>query len=153
MQEEVERLTCNLARSSSKAVNLRQLLHRCITNTLARIMIGQRVFNDDNNSCDPKADEFKSMVVELMALLGVFNIGDFIPPLDWLDLQGVKARTKRLFSRFDAFLTTILDEYKISNHNKHQDLLSALLSLKETPHEGHKLVESEIKALLGVSKH
>ena len=25
-------------------------------------MIGRRIFNDDSSGCDPKADEFKSMV-------------------------------------------------------------------------------------------
>ena len=62
MQEEVERLACNLTRSNSKAVNLRQLLNVCITNIMARITIGRRIFNDDSCNCDPRADEFKSMV-------------------------------------------------------------------------------------------
>ncbi|RDX90826.1 Flavonoid 3'-monooxygenase, partial [Mucuna pruriens] len=112
-------------------------------------MIGQRVFNDDSSSYDPKVDEFKSMVIELMVLAGVFNIGDFIPALDWLDLQGVKARAKKLLKRCDAFLTTVIEEHKISKNEKHQDLyLSTLLSLKETPLEGFKLTEPEIKAIL-----
>ena len=150
MQEEVERLACNLTRSNSKAVNLRQLLNVCITNIMARITIGRRIFNDDSCNCDPRADEFKSMVEEHMALLGVFNIGDFIPPLDWLDLQGLKTKTKKLHKRFDILLSSILEEHKISKNAKHQDLLSVLLSLKETPQEGHELVEEEIKSILGV---
>ncbi|KAH1132411.1 hypothetical protein GYH30_011331 [Glycine max] len=148
-QEEVERLACNLTRSNSKAVNLRQLLNVCITNIMARITIGRRIFNDDSCNCDPRADEFKSMVEEHMALLGVFNIGDFIPPLDWLDLQGLKTKTKKLHKRFDILLSSILEEHKISKNAKHQDLLSVLLSLKETPQEGHELVEEEIKSILG----
>ncbi|RDX61345.1 Flavonoid 3'-monooxygenase, partial [Mucuna pruriens] len=147
--EEAESLTCKLARLDSKTVNLRQLLNVCTTNTLTRIMIGRRVFNDDNNSYDPRADEFKSMVVELMVLLGIFNIGDFIPALDWLYIQGVKTKTKKLHKRFDAFLTTILEEHKIVKNEKGQDLLSSLLSLIDTPQEGYKLVEPEIKAILG----
>lgn len=150
MQEEVARLTCKLARSSSKAVNLRQLLNVCTTNALTRIMIGRRIFNDDSSGCDPKADEFKSMVGELMTLFGVFNIGDFIPALDWLDLQGVKAKTKKLHKKVDAFLTTILEEHKSFENDKHQGLLSALLSLTKDPQEGHTIVEPEIKAILAV---
>ncbi|TKY55038.1 Flavonoid 3'-monooxygenase [Spatholobus suberectus] len=147
-QEEVKRLTCNLANSSSKVVNLGQLVNVCTTNALARVMIGRRVFNDGNSDCDPRADEFKSMVVETMVLLGLFNVGDFIPGLDWLDLQGVKVKAKKLRKRTDAFLTNILEEHKISKNEEHQDLLSALLSLKETPQEGHKLTEPDIKAIL-----
>ncbi|XP_061358396.1 flavonoid 3'-monooxygenase-like [Gastrolobium bilobum] len=149
-QEEVARLTRNLANSGSKAVNLGQLLNVCTTNALGRVMIGRRVFNDGNGGCDPRADEFKAMVVELMVLAGVFNIGDFIPSLEWLDLQGVQAKMKKLHKRFDAFLTSIIEENKSSSKSeKHKDLLSTLLSLKEIPDDdGNKLTDTEIKALL-----
>jgi len=70
MQEEVERLANNLGRSCSKSVNLRQFLNVCTTNILARTMIGRRLFNDNISSFDPMADEFKSMMLELMVLLG-----------------------------------------------------------------------------------
>ncbi|RDX86084.1 Flavonoid 3'-monooxygenase, partial [Mucuna pruriens] len=148
-EDEVERLMNNLASSDSKAVKLGQLVNICTTNAMSRVMIGQRVFNDDSSSYDSSANEFKLMVAELMVLLGVFNIGDFIPALDWLDFQGVKARAKKLLKRTDAFLTTILEEYKISKKEKQKNLyLSTLLSLKETSQEGYKLTEEEIKSIL-----
>ncbi|KAG5019912.1 hypothetical protein JHK87_015767 [Glycine soja] len=80
--EEIARLTHNLASSHSRGVNLGQLSNVCTTNALARMMIGLRVFNDGSGGCDPRADEFKAMVVEVMVLAGVFNIGDFIPSLE-----------------------------------------------------------------------
>jgi flavonoid 3'-monooxygenase len=152
-QEEVARLTSNLASnySNTTAVNLGQLLNVCTTNALSRVMLGRRVFNDGNGGCDPKADEFKAMVVEMMVLGGVFNIGDFIPSLEWLDLQGVQAKMKKLHKRFDAFLTNIVEEHETLNSKseKHKDLLSTLLSLKdETDDDGNKLTDIEIKALL-----
>ncbi|KAL2319830.1 hypothetical protein Fmac_028799 [Flemingia macrophylla] len=145
-QEEVKRLIRNLARSESKTVKLGQLLNICTTNTLSRMMIGRRVFNDDD-SCDPRADEFKSIVVELMVLVGTYNIGDFIPLFDWLDLQGVKAKTRYLHKRLDAFLTTILEEHKISKIEQHQNFVSALLSHKDTNQEGDEFLDDEIKAI------
>ncbi|KAK7292173.1 hypothetical protein RIF29_07926 [Crotalaria pallida] len=149
-QEEAARLISNIARSGSKAaVNLGQLLNLCTTNALARVMIGRRVFNDGNGGFDPKADEFKAMVVELMVLAGVFNISDFIPALEWMDLQGVAGKMKKLHKKFDAFLTNIIEEHKDSKSEKHQDLLSALLALKDAPGEdADKLNDIEIKALL-----
>ena len=85
-----------------------------------------------------------------MVLAGVFNIGDFVPALEWLDLQGVQAKMKKLHKRFDAFLTTIIEEHKANTGSQHhQDLLSTLLSLKEDADgEGNKLTDTEIKALL-----
>lgn len=119
-------------------------------------MLGKRVFNYETatGAGDPKADEFKDMVVELMTLAGVFNIGDFIPALECLDLQGVAKKMKKLHTRFDSFLNQILEEHKISaspgraEKQNHVDLLNTLLSLKDVDSEGGKLNDTEIKALL-----
>lgn len=124
-------------------------------------MIGRRVFGDvsSGGGVDPKADEFKSMVLELMVLAGVFNLGDFIPALDWLDLQGVAAKMKKLHASFDVFLNTILEEHRNGSrvgvggggvNNENSDLLSTLLSLRDNAdvEEGGRLSDTEIKALL-----
>ncbi|KAF8037417.1 hypothetical protein BT93_B0348 [Corymbia citriodora subsp. variegata] len=151
-QEEVAILTSALARVGSAPANLAQLLNVCTVNALGRVMLGKRVFGDGSGGGDAKADEFKSMVVEVMVLAGVFNIGDFVPALEWLDLQGVAAKMKRLHKRFDAFLTAIVEEHKASMGkagNKHNDLLSTLISLQDVAdEEGGKLTDTEIKALL-----
>ncbi|KAK4252510.1 hypothetical protein QN277_014502 [Acacia crassicarpa] len=148
-QEEARRLVTNLANVGSSAVNLGQLVNICVTNALARAMLGRRVFNDISGGSDPKAEEFKSMVMEMMELGGVFNISDFIPALEWLDIQGVHAKMKKLHKRFDSFLTNIVEEHKVSKNHNHRDLLTTLLSLKEVQNdEGATLTNVEIKALL-----
>ncbi|KAJ8773149.1 hypothetical protein K2173_028326 [Erythroxylum novogranatense] len=151
-QGEVAILTRALATAGPSPVNLGQLLNVCTTNALSRVMMGRRVFGDGSGSADPKADEFKSMVVELMALAGVFNIGDFIPSLEWLDLQGVAAKMKKLHKKFDTFLGNIVEEHKINGGaagGNHTDLLSTLISLKDVADDdGGKLTDTEIKALL-----
>ncbi|CBI15131.3 unnamed protein product, partial [Vitis vinifera] len=151
-QEEVLALMRALARAGQTPVKLGQLLNVCTTNALGRVMLGRRVFGDGSGGEDPKADEFKEMVVELMVLAGVFNIGDFVPALEWLDLQGVASKMKKLHARFDAFLGAIVEEHKISGSagsERHVDLLSTLISLKDNADgEGGKLTDVEIKALL-----
>ncbi|GKV35533.1 hypothetical protein SLEP1_g43789 [Rubroshorea leprosula] len=151
-EEEIKVLVRALADAGTKPVNLAQLLNVCTVNALGRVMLGQRVFGDGTGGADPKADEFKSMVVELMVLAGEMNIGDFIPALEWLDLQGVVAKMKKLHKRFDAFLTTILEEHKVKVRHgggQHTDLLSTLISLQEEADgDGGKLTDTEIKALL-----
>ncbi|KAL3513070.1 hypothetical protein ACH5RR_025787 [Cinchona calisaya] len=152
-QGEVGILTRALASAGQAPVNLGQLLNVCATNALGRVMLGRRVFGDGSGGGDPKADEFKSMVVEMMVLAGAFNLGDFIPVLDLLDLQGIAAKMKKLHARFDAFLNSILDEHKMINgrggDKEHVDLLSTLLALKDNVDgEGGTLTDTEIKALL-----
>ncbi|MCL7035865.1 hypothetical protein MKW94_027661 [Papaver nudicaule] len=158
-QEEVAVLTKALAQSSKNSkgtpVKLGDLLSVCITNALARVLLGRRVCGDGEGYADKKSQEFKEMVAEIMVLSGVFNIGDFIPSLEWLELQGVASKMKNLHKRFDAFLTKIIDDHKIiaaSNGSKHSDLLSKLIGLKEDGDgEEWKLTDTDIKALLLVS--
>ncbi|GFP87441.1 flavonoid 3' 5'-hydroxylase [Phtheirospermum japonicum] len=101
-------------------VSLGQMLSVCATNALARVTLGKRVVGHGCGGGDEKAEEFKAMVVELMVLSGVFNIGDFIPALDGLDLQGVVAKMKRLHTRFDAFLSALLEERKIDGSSQQE---------------------------------
>ncbi|KAJ8451474.1 hypothetical protein Cgig2_017865 [Carnegiea gigantea] len=153
-QEEVSILTRALANTGTKAVQLGQLLNVCTTNALSRVMLGRRVFGDGTGKSEPKAEEFKNMVVELMVLAGVFNIGDFVPALEWLDLQGVAAKMKKLHKRFDELFGAILEEHKANIANGSEghrggDLLNTLISLKDNcDGEGGKLSDTEIKALL-----
>lgn len=62
-----------------------------------QVMIGRGVFVD-LPSCGNRKDagEFKEMVMELMVLIKIFNMGDFVPMLEPLDLQGVAKNMKRL---------------------------------------------------------
>lgn len=154
-EEEVGILAGALANSGEVPVKLGQLLNICTTNALGRVMLGRRVFGDGSGRPDFAADEFKSMVEEMMVLAGVFNLGDFIPGLDWLDLQGVARRMMKLHSRFDALFSTILTERRNGNTRRLQgfsDFLNTLLSLKEKDvDEGEgcgSLTDTEIKALL-----
>ncbi|KAE9467189.1 hypothetical protein C3L33_00906, partial [Rhododendron williamsianum] len=92
-------------------------------------MLGRRVFSDG----DAKADEFKSMVVELMVLSGVFNIGDFVPSI---------ARVAR--SIYKGILSEILEEHKVGGGaQNHTNLLRTLISVKEDADgEGGKLTDT-----------
>ncbi|KAF2307136.1 hypothetical protein GH714_025034 [Hevea brasiliensis] len=150
--EEVAALTRALARASpTEAVNLGQLLNVCTTNTIGRVMLGRKVVGDGSGGRDQKAVDFQSMVRELMVLSGVFNISDFVPALEWLDLQGVAAKMKKLHRRFDAFLTEIVEDHKINGFNgaEMHNMLSTLISLKEEgDSDGLKPTDTEIKALL-----
>ncbi|KAK6920984.1 Cytochrome P450 [Dillenia turbinata] len=148
--EETSILTRALANAGKSTVNLGQLLSVCTTNALGRVILGRRVFGDGTGGGDPKADEFRQMVVEQMVLAGLFNVGDFVPALDWLDFQGVASKMKKLHARFDSFLNEIVDDHKMkASDAKHMDLLSTLLAQKDNiDGEGGKLSDIEIKALL-----
>ncbi|CAN1795865.1 Flavonoid 3'-monooxygenase [Linum perenne] len=129
-QVSYERFCYFYSRGFSNAMEICWLLR---ANALGKVLVGKRVFGDITGGADPKADEFKSMVVELMVLAGVFNIGDFVPALEWLDLQGVASKMKKLHLRFDSFLSQLLEEHGKTAHDVssrgHVDFLSTLIGL------------------------
>ncbi|KAL5665778.1 hypothetical protein ACJX0J_025886, partial [Zea mays] len=148
---EVALMVRELARQGERgraAVALGQVANVCATNTLARATVGRRVFAVDGGE---GAREFKEMVVELMQLAGVFNVGDFVPALAWLDPQGVVGRMKRLHRRYDDMMNGIIRERKAAEEGK--DLLSVLLARMREQQplaEGDdtRFNETDIKALL-----
>jgi hypothetical protein len=148
---EVALMVRELARHQHAPVVLGQVANVCATNTLARATVGRRVFAVDGGE---EAREFKDMVVELMQLAGVFNVGDFVPALAWLDPQGVVGKMKRLHRRYDDMMNGIIRERKAAGEGK--DLLSVLLaSMREqqplADGEDSRINETHIKALLLVS--
>ncbi|WVZ72640.1 hypothetical protein U9M48_021065 [Paspalum notatum var. saurae] len=136
---------------SEAAVALGQVANVCATNTLARATVGRRVFAVDGGE---GAREFKEMVVELMQLAGVFNVGDFVPALAWLDPQGVVAKMKRLHRRYDGMMDGIIREVnKAADAHGNKDLLSVLLARMREQQpladgEDGTINETDIKALL-----
>lgn len=76
------------------AVNLGQVTYVCAMDALSRATVGWKIFGEGK-----EASEFKAMVVELMQLAGVFNVGDFVKGLAWMDPQGVVGKMKKLHKR------------------------------------------------------
>ncbi|TKY46660.1 Flavonoid 3',5'-hydroxylase 1 [Spatholobus suberectus] len=125
-------------------VEVGDLLSCAITNMVSQVVLSHRIFSNKGS----ESKEFKDMVVELMTISGV-NIGDFIPCIAWMDLQGVVGRMKRLHKRFDEFLTKIIEEHVESSHKRKgkPDFLDIVMTNGENPSED-KLSLSNIKALL-----
>lgn len=52
-------------------------------------------------------DELERLSEELLCLNGTFNIGDWIPWLDFLDLQGIVRKLKAVKAKLDRFHSMI----------------------------------------------
>uniref|UniRef100_A0A0K8TU13 Cytochrome P450 CYP75B95 n=1 Tax=Picea glauca TaxID=3330 RepID=A0A0K8TU13_PICGL len=130
-----------------KAVNLGDLLNICTANVLGQIMLSRRVFDSQGST----AGEFRGMVVEQMELAGKFIIGDLVPSLAWMDLQGLRSKMKNLHNRFDEFLSRMIKEHETASCTigGRADFLSVLWALRnDVDGEGGKLTDTDIKALL-----
>nr|BAK64099.1 flavonoid 3',5'-hydroxylase [Eustoma grandiflorum] len=122
-----------------------EMLTYAMANMLGQVMLSKRVFGSQGS----ESNEFKDMVVELMTVAGYFNIGDFIPSIAWMDLQGIQGGMKRLHKKFDALLTRLLEEHTASAHERKgsPDFLDFVVANRDNS-EGERLHTVNIKALL-----
>ncbi|XP_054790648.1 flavonoid 3',5'-hydroxylase 2-like [Prosopis cineraria] len=148
--EELDQTVQAMHRSSlvGEPVVVPEMLTYAIGNMLGQVILSRRLFDTKGR----ESNEFKDMVVELMTTGGYFNVGDFIPFLGWLDLQGIERGMKRLHKRFDALLTRMINEHVASNDRRKSkpDFLDAIMAYLGGDHSDadHNFTLTNIKALL-----
>lgn len=159
--EELRSLQLELFKASrGKAViKLKDYLTTVSLNVISRMVLGKRYLDErssENSIVSP--EEFKKMLDELFLLNGVLNIGDSIPWIDFLDLQGYIKRMKLLSKKFDRFLEHVLDEH-ITRRKQRQmeeedysrkDMVDVLLDLADDPNLEVKLERHGVKAFTQV---
>ncbi|KAL0296605.1 UNVERIFIED_CONTAM: Trimethyltridecatetraene synthase [Sesamum radiatum] len=139
---------------SGKPVVLRDHLCRHTLSTISRMVLGSKYFSEsgDDKSSIVKLDELKAMLDEWFLLNGVFNIGDWIPWLSFLDLQGYVKRMKALYKRFDKFHNYVIDDHQTKRAKDKdsitRDVVDVLLQQAEDSDLDFKLTRDHIKGLL-----
>ncbi|KAK8991501.1 hypothetical protein V6N11_062512 [Hibiscus sabdariffa] len=115
--EEVRGFVSRLYELSGKPVLLREQLLYFTLRIMSRMVLGKRHFGlsgdgrlGSNSILTPR--EFQEMIDEVLLLNGVFHIGDWIPWLEFLDLQGYLKRMKALKKKLDRFLDHVFEEHK-----------------------------------------
>eukprot|EP00253_Pinus_taeda_P008505 PITA_08505 len=91
------------------------------------------------------------MVVELMTCAGYFNIGDFIPSVAWMDLQGIQQGMKKLHKKWDALIQRMIEEHQSTAKQRASkpDFLDIVMSQRDNCNgQGGRLSDVHIKALL-----
>ncbi|XP_073009296.1 trimethyltridecatetraene synthase-like [Typha latifolia] len=148
-KEEVRALLTSLFESSGRKVMLKDYLSTVSLNVITRMVLGKKYLDESEGSI-VSPEEFKWMLDELFLLNGVLNIGDSIPWLDFLDLQGYIRRMKKLSIKFDRFLEHVLDEhnerrYKEGEDFVAKDMVDVLLQLADDPNLEIKLKREGVK--------
>ncbi|GMN52983.1 hypothetical protein TIFTF001_022126 [Ficus carica] len=152
--EEMRRFMSRLFALSGKPVALKEKLTRATLSVISRTVLGKKYFSEsETEESIVKLEEFQEMLDELFLLNGVFNIGDWIPWLKFLDLQGYEKRMKALKKRFDRFHDHVLDEHKakrvgVVKDNVAKDMVDLLLELAENPDLEVKLSYDNVKGFI-----
>ncbi|XP_038987443.1 trimethyltridecatetraene synthase-like [Phoenix dactylifera] len=147
--EEVKNLLRDLFNSSGRPVNLSDHLSNASLSIISRMVLGKK-YLDKSESSVVSPVEFKAMLDEFMLLNGVMNIGDSIPWLDFLDLQGYIKRMKKIGKKFDRFLEHVLDEHGERRRREGEkfvtkDMVDVLLLLADDPNLEVKLERRGVK--------
>ena len=77
--------------SSASTFNLTSTVFNVTLNIVGRMVLCKRLFGEPATPevpTPPEVEDFKCFVKSATRLVGLFNIGDYIPALRWLDLQG-----------------------------------------------------------------
>eukprot|EP01018_Ginkgo_biloba_P010277 Gb_28135 [translate_table: standard] len=124
-------------------VNVSKIVSGVATDIICRMAFGRKYSSEafDNRG-------FNEVIREFLYLMGAFDIGDFIPWLAWMDLQGLNRRQKNLHKTLDAFIEKIIEKHVAqSNYDGLQrDFVDVLLANSEDNDTEIKLTRANIKA-------
>nr|GMD33722.1 cytochrome P450 71A1-like [Ipomoea batatas] len=137
------------ASSAQKPILLKDYLSTLSLNVISRMVLGKSYLNESEGAI-VSPNEFKKMLDELFLLNGVLNIGDSIPWIDFLDLQGYIKRMKALSKKFDRFLEHVVDEHNARRVAEGdgfvaKDMVDLLLQLADDPSLEVKLERHGVK--------
>ncbi|GLJ31860.1 hypothetical protein SUGI_0641030 [Cryptomeria japonica] len=152
-EEEVSVMISSIWHESGRGaqcVDLKKSLSSVTRNITCR-MFASRTYSDNELS---GGHGFKQMVEEIFAVAGTFCVGDFVPFLDWLDLQGIRRRMQAVHKIYDGFPEKVIDEHvhrrlgkgdpKEEDHVK--DMVNVMLDMIET--EGQTISRVHIKGII-----
>lgn len=136
-----------------KPVNVQTRVSDTAMNVTTRMVFKRRYFAADAET--PEALEFRELVVGTMHLIGVFNLGDYIPFLKPFDVQGYQARMKDIHSRMDKFLDRCIQQHlerKKQGEIKEseRDFVDVMLALPGEEKGSERLEDCTIKATINV---
>lgn len=92
---------------------------------------------------------FKPVTHELMRFAASFNLGDYIPPIAPLDLQGHTKRMKAIGKVFDDFFEKIIDEHiQFKDENRTKDFVDVMLEFLGSEETEYRIGRDNIKAII-----
>lgn len=131
-------------------VNVGEQLFLTVMNVITGMLWGGTVKGEERAAVGA---EFRQVVGEMTALLGMPNLSDFFPALKRFDVQGVQRKMKVLAKRFDGIFEGIIEQrLKMNEEDKEsgKDFLQVLLQLKDDGDAKTPFTMTHLKALLMV---
>ncbi|OVA20837.1 Cytochrome P450 [Macleaya cordata] len=137
-------------------------------NRFGRVAFGRKYSGDHKAEVAEK--KFGEIVKDVIHLLGVFNVGDFIPWLAWVNnFNGLNRKLEKTFQELDGFLEVVVEDHinrkdersRSSNgggggeeeeEEEEEDLVDVLLGIENDGSIGVSLGRDNIKAIISVTQ-
>ncbi|CAL9076371.1 unnamed protein product [Musa textilis] len=142
VREEVDAAVRAGADGVGAAVHLGELMFNLTKNITFRAAFGTQSHENQ--------EEFIAIIQEFSLLFGAFNVGDFIPWVSWMDLQGINKRFKVAREALDGFIDKIIEEHMANPKEadaEDADMVDQMLAFFEESHDRTK--ENEADELQG----
>ncbi|KAI8019610.1 Trimethyltridecatetraene synthase [Camellia lanceoleosa] len=151
--EERQAFISQLFSLSGKPIMLRGHISQMTLSVMSRIVLGKKYISESlHDKSVSTVEEFQEMLDELFSLNGVVNVGDWIPWIDFLDLQGYVKRMKALSKKFERFHDLVLGEHIARKEEEKdfvaKDMVDVLLQLLDDPNLEIKLNGDSVKAFI-----
>ncbi|KAF5192305.1 Cytochrome p450, partial [Thalictrum thalictroides] len=138
-EEEVTLMVHRIKDSASvsiSVVNLSEMFISLTKDVVCRIAFGRK-YNEGE-----AGKKFKDILKEFMYLVNVFNVGDLIPSLAWVNnLNGLNARVEKNFRDIDSFMNQVVEEHiemkrsTLGGHdngdNEEEDFVDVMLGIEK----------------------
>ncbi|KAF3642477.1 putative cytochrome 71A1-like [Capsicum annuum] len=148
--EERRNLISHLYFLSGKPVFLKDHLPKFTLCTISRMVMSDKYYSDDESTSMLSIEQLELMLDEFFILGGVITFGDWIPWLNWLDLQGYIKRMKALEIFFTEYLTNVLEDHKANAKEDSipKDMVDGLLQLANDPNLVVKLTTNNLMGFI-----
>ncbi|RAL42454.1 hypothetical protein DM860_016741 [Cuscuta australis] len=134
--------------SPGQPIIIKDYLSTLSLNIISRMVVGKNYLQQSNDIVSP--GEFKKMIDEWFVLNGVLDIGDSIPWIAFMDVQGNVKKMKALGKKFDTFLEHVLEDHidrMVAEGDKFvaMDMVDVLLQLADDPSNEIKIGRDGVK--------
>ncbi|CAN6338668.1 unnamed protein product [Urochloa humidicola] len=166
--QEMRAMARRLLECGGAAVTVKEHLMGFTTRNVLRMVLGDKWCSDSNGGGGGgEGEELWRLLEEAFAVSGsVENVGEWLPWLAWLDLQGFLRRMKRVHVLLDRFMERVLQEHEEDWRRRRRiagdgelaarDLVDVLLQLAEDDGQqqqeeepsGTRLTRDGIKAII-----
>ncbi|TQE00371.1 hypothetical protein C1H46_014007 [Malus baccata] len=126
------------------AIDLSDMVSTLSVDMSCRMVIGKKFKNEE---FDERG--FKSVIREGIQLAAAPNLGDYIPWIAPLDLQGFTKRMKAVNKAFDKFFEKVIGEHLQSkDEERPKDFVDAMVAFMFSEESDYRIERSDIKAIL-----